>query len=204
MGSDGSIIVVGWTPDYDFEPHDPEFAAVRLTASGLLDTSFGNQGIWKHDVKDNFPVFHGPNFVESEAQRVTFLPDGSYVINGTAFTPGYHNPPFFGVTIHLSPLGDEYTVGLQTRHGDFQHQFGFFPAVAVQPDGKYFNNDSSYHGIQTGFDVDVTRYNIDGTVDGTFGIGGVSSVDFGSFLDSKNSSSIYQFSSSIAVNPTAT
>jgi uncharacterized delta-60 repeat protein len=139
------------------------YGIVRLMPAGALDTTFGSDGVAAIANFTDFAigpggqivVTSGPLTLESAAQIVT-----RYSANGAIDTT----------------FGSAGSVTVPTSSGP----------VAVQPDGKILVGGSmevdgdGFEGTSTD-DLAVTRLNVNGSVDTTFGTDGTSTADYNKF-----------------------
>jgi len=131
-----------------------------------LDRTFGQQGI----VLTDFGA------ASQQARALVVLPDGGLVVGGSA----------------ISTTGDDFVVARYDKNGNLDSSFGdggktltdFFgfneqvAALAVQPDGRLIA--AGYVTDSTGRmpDFGVARYNVDGSLDLTFGVMGRVTTNF--------------------------
>jgi uncharacterized delta-60 repeat protein len=140
---DGRIVVGGFTFD---NTANIDFAVVRYTANGLLDSTFGAGGT---TVTDFFGQYDLPNAIAIQADGKIVLAGSTdaFPNNGYALARydanGSLDPTFDGDGRVFGPLG------------------GIAYAVAIQPDGKIVAAGTA-----------LVRYNPDGSLDSTFGAGG--------------------------------
>ncbi len=151
MQADGRIVLAG---EVASKP-----AVARLLPTGVLDSSFDADGL----------AVYG----EGGTNSVAIAPDGKIVLGGI-FAPG---EPL--LTIRILPNGAldtsfNHTGKAMTLAGDSWNNGGI---TRVQPDGKIVVAGSGTFGAQ-GSDYVAIRYNTDGTLDGSFGFGGIAHVDF--------------------------
>ncbi len=170
-----------------------QFALARYNANGVLDTTFGTAGTGK--------VLTSLNPQASVIRAIVLQPDGNYVVCGylggggglapKAVVPtdpdledqGISNfvaaryltngtlDPSFGTS------GPGYS---ETDLGGFDHGRG----CALQPDGKIVLGGNTSDPTDTNENFGIVRYNPDGTLDSTFGSGGiVTPTDFGGSKD---------------------
>lgn len=135
-------------------------------APGDLDPSFGSGG----KVTTNF--FNDTE----EARDIAIQPDGKIVVAGVVFNPGSDTGLDF-LLIRYNPDGSlDPTFGSGGKViTHILDGFDIAQAVAIQNDGKIV-----VAGGTT--DFALVRYNADGTLDSTFGSGGIVTTDFfGSF-----------------------
>src|SRR5262249_16583242 len=162
---DGKIVVVGTTyKQNDFS--DEDFAVARYNADGTLDSTFGRGG----KVRTDFPG------LAAVASSVVIQPDGKIVVAGGAF-------PIFAF------LGN-FEIVRYTANGRLDRSFGdggivttifeagsYASAIALQPDGKIVAAGTVYVdfviGDQSDTDFALARYNSNGSLDTTFGNGGL-------------------------------
>ena len=158
----GSVLAVGETVG----PEGGFFALARYAPDGDLDASFGEGG----RVRTSFEALDS-RFIGSRAQAVAVQPDGRLVVAGgtgagTEFAlarylpSGALDPDFGDGGLVLTDLGG--SVGGTTAFD-----------VLLQPDGRV---------VAVGiWDLRITavRFGPDGTLDPTFGDGGVARVDLG-------------------------
>jgi len=162
---DGKIVAVGQS-----RTTTTDFALVRHNADGSLDGTFGTGGIVVTPVGAGDEIARGVlvqpdgklvavgysnNGSNNDFALVRYNPDGS--LDGTFGTGG----------IVTTPIG---TGGDNALH------------VARQDDGKLVV--AGYAAMPgTGIDPVVARYDADGTLDGTFGTGGIVAVPVGAGTD---------------------
>ncbi len=166
---DGKIVAAGVMANAN-----QDFAVVRYDATGALDAGFGTGGV----VSTNF------GFGNDVGRAVLRQPDGKIVVTGNARGAGANND--FGVARYnadgtldagfgtggtvLTPIG----TGNETPN-----------AVARQTDGKLVA--AGFATIAGNIDMALVRYNADGSLDATFGTGGIVTTAIGTGTDSANS-----------------
>ncbi len=157
---DGKIILAGQAQGANWD-----FAAVRYTSTGALDTSFGVGG------KVVTPVGTGDDIAYGAALQ----PDGKIVLGGSAIMA---NEDFAAVRYladgTLDPgfgTGGKITTSIGTGI-DRAYE------VMVQPDGKILLG-----GYMVGNDYAMVRHNSDGTLDPAFGTGGKVAMPIGTGAD---------------------
>ena len=168
--SDGKLVVVGQTyKNNDYSTED--FVVTRYNTDGTLDTTFGRGG----KVRTDFPG------LAAVPSAVVIQADGKIVVAGGAF-------PLFTF------LGN-FELVRYNPNGSLDRSFGnggivttTFPEgsyafdVALQPDGKIIAAGTVFvdfnPGDQSDTDFALARYNTDGSLDTTFGSGGMVMTDF--------------------------
>ena len=169
---DGKIVVAGTA---DFNPRVPnsglDFALARYLANGSLDASFGDAGKVVFDFFGSF----------DQANAAALQPDGKIIVVGSASYDSVNRDIGFSLT-RFNPDGSTdfgfATGGKQIT--DFFNAGAKANAIVLQADGKFVvagtASDSATRPVAT--DFALARYNSDGSLDPTFGIGGETSVPF--------------------------
>lgn len=148
---------------------DEDFFALRLTDNGAVDSSFGTAGIVRT------PIDLDPS-ARDVARGVAIAPGGSIVVVGDAWRADFSSDVAF---VRYTPGGDVDPSfsgdGIQTVDLG-SADIGY--AALVQPDGKTVavGTTSTYAGFET------IRLNGDGSLDQSFGSGGVARTPIGSAL----------------------
>jgi uncharacterized delta-60 repeat protein len=174
LQTDGKIVVAGFSA-----VGVASFALARYRADGSLDSSFGSGG----KVTTSFSRF------DAVADDVAIQSDGKIIAVGSVNTSFSSNPkPDFALARYNSDGGLDSTFGVggkvTTDFTDFTGVGDNASAVVIQPDGKIVVVGSSQVSL---FAPDlrqfsIARYNIDGTLDLSFGVGGkVRPFFFGQF-----------------------
>ncbi len=158
---DGKLVVAGWIREVS--AGSSSFLVARYDTDGTLDGSFGNGGLATANVGSG-----------SVAKAVALQPDGRIVAAGqTTDFPGTFGLARFNADGSLdASFGSEGTVITNVAFNSSLRD------VAVQTDGKIVvgggNGDA---GAAPNFAL--VRYLANGTLDATFGSGGVVSTNFG-------------------------
>jgi uncharacterized delta-60 repeat protein len=175
---DGKIIAAG-TVFVDFNPGESsntDFALARYNPDGTPDASFGNGGQVSTD-------FLG---LEDDAFSLLIQPDGKIVAVGSANDPATFYD--FAAVRYLNNGTIDATFGEAGKvHTDLGDQnFDRARSSALQPDGQIVTAGfaiSQNGGVQN---FAVTRYTSSGVLDTSFGVGGITQIDFGSCCQSAN------------------
>lgn len=150
---DGKLVAAGYYRNY---PEAPRYLAVRFTASGQRDLSFGNGGMAEMDLI-------------GEASGLALQADGRIVIAGShsSFTsPSNFTAVRLMADGTLDPsFGVNGVVAVSLNAGQ-----AVCGAMALQPDGKIVLAGHIENGGDT--DVFLLRINTDGSLDASFGNGG--------------------------------
>jgi len=173
MQSDGKIVSAGLTRDSTGAPS--RFLITRHNPNGSLDIGFGSGGI----VITNFSTG------ASSANAVALQSDGKIVAAGSAgdrFALARYNSDG---SLDLT-FGSAGLVAAQFQPGD-PNNYSLASSLAIQSDGKIviagdsFVRNPALSSYVTDCNVGLARFNSDGTLDPTFGTGGIVISDFGSF-----------------------
>jgi uncharacterized delta-60 repeat protein len=179
----GDIYVGGYT---EIGSTWEDFVLARYHADGSLDTSFGNAGSVVTDFADATRCFQSDCLDRPEA--IALGRNGRVILAGwsrenatsrevlalAAYNSGGTADATFGSNGRV--VTDIHSDGMQDRAND----------VAIQPDGYIVVAGMSQARVPTGqaFDVAVARFTTAGTLDPSFGAGGVMTTDFASNDDS--------------------
>ena len=159
---DGKIVAAGHSLTAESAGR---FTLARYDRSGALDPTFGRAG----KVRNGF----GPG-TDAGAFALVAQPDGKLVAAGEVGRGGVYD---FALTRYNVDGSLDGTFGaggkVETDFGGDDH----LTALGLQPDGKILGVGVSYRPPYSRFAV--TRYNADGTLDVTFGFGGLVTTEFG-------------------------
>ena len=176
LQADGKIVVAGEkTISFIFgdDGSNLDFAVARYNTDGSLDSAFGTGGV---ATTDYFQL-------NDTAAAVRVQPDGKIVAVGTS--EGSTTSFDFAVVRYLSNGTLDNRFGQQGKvFTDLHTQQGEGASAAIlQPDGKIIAGGfKSANNARNPFTL--IRYNVNGKVDGAFGVGGVVTVSFGRVLQS--------------------
>jgi uncharacterized delta-60 repeat protein len=185
---DGRIVLAG-SGDHP-TPASTDFALVRYNADGALDTSFGDGGKIDTNLHGNIEM----------ALALALQPDGQLIAAGAA----QRNFDFATGALTLARYDQRgaldanfITIGKDTPAG-------YAKALALQPDGKIVaaGGLKQCGGINCE-DFLVARFNADGSVDTSFGTGGVVTTDFFNGFDTANALVIQPDGKMIAAGSTS-
>ncbi len=172
---DGKIIAVG----IRFVGNDAvtgDFAVVRYNSDGSLDQTFGNGGF----VVTDFGL-------TETALAVAIQADGKIVVAGGTY-PTFPFLGLFAVARYNSDgsLDNTFGGGGLVRTG-FGSEGASASAIVIQSDGKIIAAGTKYivfsNEEQSDTDFALARYNSDGSLDSTFGGGGLVATDFNQNVD---------------------
>lgn len=162
---DGRILATGRLHNGD----SFDFGLVRYQSNGTVDTTFGDSGFVL--MGNNYPTF-------SVGNDIVLQPNGKILVAGVAYPDGGLGPDF-GV-VRYNPNGSvDTTFGVNgfaiTQVGTLG---GYAESMALQSDGKIVVGGNSWNGSD--FDMMLTRYLPNGSLDTAFGTNGLFRIDFGS------------------------
>jgi uncharacterized delta-60 repeat protein len=149
---------------------DSDFAIVRLTADGVRDTSFGDNGVTTVDVAG----------VNASARTATILADGSVLGSGYMNSGGVTRPVVFKLDANGS-LDPGFGVGGIFNQPVLAATTECYGAV-LQGD-KLVTAGYGRNASTESLDFVSLRLDADGTLDPTWGEGGVVRIDVGGFND---------------------
>ncbi len=163
--SDGRIVAAGWSSNGT----NRDFALVRYTDSGALDTSFGTGGIVTTPIGSS----------DESGNGVAVQSDGKIVVAGVSSTGSNQVIALVRYT-DTGALDPSFGTGgkVTTALGG---TFDLANSVVLQSDGKIVVAGDS---VQVGsFDVALVRYTAGGALDVDFGKGGMVTTSIGSSDD---------------------
>jgi uncharacterized delta-60 repeat protein len=166
--SDGKVVAVGAA--YNASGSNSDFAVVRYNTDGTLDLSFGTGGMLVMPIG----AFH------DTAWDVVQQPDGKLVVSGDSNDlVGSIFKSRVTLVRYASDGSLDATFGsggvVRTAIGTGNAQAR---ALALQPDGKLIVGGAASLGEL------VARYNVDGSLDATFGAGGIAAGLIDGTIDS--------------------
>jgi uncharacterized delta-60 repeat protein len=161
--SDGKIVAAGET----VVQKNVDFALLRYNSDGSLDTSFGSKG-------EVLTSFGGSG---DEAYGLAVQSDGKIVAGG--FSGGQADGQDFALARYNSDGSPDKNFGNKGQVlTNFNSGTNWCLSLALQGDGKIVAAGFSFQG-STGQDFSLARYNYDGSLDQSFGNGGLVLTDFG-------------------------
>ena len=165
---DGKILVAGaaW-----IIPNGNDFVILRFNTDGTLDSSFAEGGIFRYTF--------GP--VDDHLYGIALQPDGKIVAAGKGQLGNTTDTAF--VVIRLNPNGTfDQTFGSNgVVTTNFFSSLDQATEVAIQPDGRIIASGwVTQGGVNNGltYDFAVVRYMPNGSLDPSYGNGGIVFTDF--------------------------
>lgn len=169
LQDDGKIVVAGTNYCHD---KDFDWIVVRFNSNGSPDSGFGAGGVSSIDY---------PNFASDQASGISVQPgDGKILVAGTTEPMPGNNGAKFGLA-RLNTDGTlDSTFGsgglVTTAFRPVQNQCGA-EDLLLQPDGKIIAVGWSQPNLEDA-DFAMARFLVDGSLDTTFGSGGLVTTDF--------------------------
>ena len=170
LTADGRIIICGDSDGGGYY----DFLVARYSADGWPDTTFGVNGSMKTDLGNGY---------QDGSSDAAIQPDGKIVSVGAALPNSFDLD--FAMVRYLANGSLDPTFGNAGRvvFGLESLRDEEFTAVAIQPDGKIIALGDSNSSTNSGFLL--FRFNGSGSLDTTFGNGGMVRTPFGSSVQSQ-------------------
>lgn len=147
-----------------------QIALARYTSGGILDTSFGSNGVVLTPIGTD---------IENENNSVAILNNGKILVAGGTgnATSGYD----FAIVRYNSNGTLDTDFGIEgILLSDFYSERNIGRSLHVFPNNKFIIGGSLSNYLTGNYaNFIVSKYNENGTLDTTFGIDGVSSINFG-------------------------
>ncbi len=156
----GARIVVAGTADMS-DPRANAFAVVRYTPTGRLDPTFGSDGI-----------VAGRGSYSQRAWALAPAPGNKIVVAGSDGSGAFRVARYLSSGVLDHAFGGSGTVTTS-----FGRVFAVAHGVAVQADGKVVSGGLALSDLPPGDQFAASRYNEDGTLDNSFGMGGKATYD---------------------------
>jgi uncharacterized delta-60 repeat protein len=166
--TDGKIVAVGFAGNSS----GGDFVVARYNADGSLDPTFGIGGKVTTDYFGDF----------DQALAVAIQADGKITAAGAAFGGGATSHYALARYISDGSLDTTFGVGGRITTDFFGSDTRAF-ALTIQSDGKIVAAGGTCLTCFGDEDLTLARYNIDGSLDTTFGTGGKVTTDFYGFSD---------------------
>ena len=161
---DGRILAAGVADRFAVTA---DFALARYKPNGKIDKSFGTGG----KLTTNF------NLDNEAAFAVAVQPDGKIIAVGRTHMVGGSFD--FAIARYNSDgtLDSTFDSGGKVTT-DFSEGYDQADGVALQPNGKIIVSGWTQNGMSGRFDFGLARYNLNGGLDLSFGVGGKVTTDF--------------------------
>lgn len=162
--ADGKIVVGGFL----FNGANNDFIVLRFKSDGNLDTSFGTNGMVMTDFSNNNDDF----------SDLVIQADGKIVAVGTVVIVTNVNKEKFGLVRYDSDGSLDTSFGIDGKvTTDFGTSRDIARAMAIQVDSRIVVGGVTSDGNNK--DFALARYNPDGSLDTSFGVGGKVITDLG-------------------------
>lgn len=159
--NDGKILICGFAENLNWD-----FAISRFNPDGSIDSTFGERG----STVLNIGSYNDVAF-SIKAQQ-----DGKIIVCGWTYIFGSWD---FAL-VRLNPDGtldsSFGTNGIVTT--DYNHLYNTSHSVAIQSNGKYVVAGYTEKPGSSDTDILIIRYNTDGSIDHSFGINGLTLIDY--------------------------
>ena len=163
--SDGKIIVVGRTYDYNYI--DGDIALVRYNSDGSLDTSFDTDGKLTTDFGAGYDYGYA----------VALQTDGKILVSGQVSDASFDN---FGLVRYNNDgsLDTSFDTDGKVLTNFTSYSYGY--DMAIQSDGKILVGGTTYNPTLSKDVFAVAKYNSDGSLDTSFDTDGKTTASFNS------------------------
>lgn len=159
-------------------PGTNEFALARFDDHGAPISTFGQSGLVTTD------FIHGVNVADAALAQIQVDAQGRLVVLGTDYYSLHDNPENDLVIVRFDPTTGQVDTSLNPSQSGrlyFSTQAGYEGAtsLAIQPDGKWLVAGFSSFGSYAPTNFIIRRLSpVDGSLDPTFGEGGLATLDF--------------------------
>ena len=163
LQSDSKILVAGESSNGS----EADVIVLRLDPDGSLDPNFGSNGIYIYDSGNGYDV----------ALDLLVQSDGRIVMCGSRSNGTGNELIVMRLNSNGTPDSTFGTNGAAIYNGRNGNNSGL--RLTEQNDGKILVTGSSHNGLDT--DIIVVRFDTNGTLDTTFGTGGIAVYDGGDY-----------------------
>lgn len=170
---DGKIMVAGSSASSGFHFYFPTAMLMRYNSNGTLDTSFGTNGKVKGDVL-------------MTVNSVVMQPDGKIVLAG-GYDPTWNTPTKDFALVRFNANGsldttfgsNGYVITSISSGNESLGEILLLPSGKILAIGGAINPTPPLPQNPNPPAIELARYNSDGSLDNTFGTGGVISIEHG-------------------------
>lgn len=167
--ADGQIIAAGEINNSEVVNDDYNFALVRYSENGAIDSTFGSNGIVTTVIGSHL----------SSPKSIAIQPDKKIIVAGEVWDDIFSD--FVIVRYNSDGSLDTGFGNGGIVHTRISETYDFARSVVIQPDGKILVAGSSQSSLSN-YDFTIVRYNTDGSLDSTFGVNGIVITDIGQDL----------------------
>lgn len=160
LQNDGKIVVAGFVKITNWD-----LAVLRFQSSGLIDSTFGNNGIVIKDIDGDVDV----------AFSVKVQSNGKIIACGWTFSNASWN--FLLIRFNSDGSLDQNFGANGIVITDIDNVYNTSHSIVIQADGKYVVAGYRFYQDRTDTDILLARYNIDGSIDQSFGLNGIVTTD---------------------------
>ena len=170
LQADGKLVVVGnWSGS--------SFSTARFNVDGMLDNSFGTNGVVQNNIAGNTGVSYA----------AAFQSDGKILVGGLIANSVSNTGDFVAFRYTTNGAIDTTFGGIGYARVDFNGMRDAAQSLVVQPDGKIIAAGLATVATNLGNVFGIVRFNPDGSLDSTFGAAGkVSALPVNAFIDQIN------------------
>ena len=162
--SDGKIIVAGTAWYVSGVNYLSNVLLIRFTQSGTIDSSFGENGTVRTNINSS------TGLSVDEANAVKIQTDGKIIIAGQSYDYIQHKFLIIRYNIDGSLDNSFGNTGIVLQAIDTRDDEAF--ALAIQNTGKIIVAGEAYY-VNTNYSIALVRYNVNGTIDKSFGKSGI-------------------------------
>ncbi len=161
--ADGKFLLAGTTSTTTTAN---DFLLMRVDANGVLDTSFGDQGIVRTDFSGGNDAIYTDPIIQ---------PDGRIVVAGSTTRAG-------NINFALARYGENGALDTSFGSGgkvefDFVGDSEWINGIAITSDGKIIAVGPAQTVKNEPVNFAIARFNANGSIDASFGQGGTSSLE---------------------------
>lgn len=160
LQNDDKIIIAGFVNINNWD-----FAVLRFNSNGLLDNTFGNNGIVINDFDGDIDV----------AFSIKTQSDSKIIACGWTFSNASWN--FAMIRYNSDGSLDQNFGNKGIVITDVDNVYNTSHSIAIQEDGKYVVTGYRYFRERLDTDILLVRYNSDGSIDQSFGVNGFVTKD---------------------------
>ncbi|MBC8487073.1 MAG: T9SS type A sorting domain-containing protein [Bacteroidetes bacterium] len=164
---DGKILAAGGTNNAPASNYNYNFALIRYNADGSIDSTFGNNGITITNIGLSNNIAY--SMVIQQNNKIILVGEANdSIFSDFALarykTDGSLDSDFGNGGIVRTPVSTTYD---------------FAKSIDLQPDGKILVAGSAQSSLSN-YNFALVRYELDGSLDNTFGVNGIVLTDIGS------------------------
>ncbi|MCK9204472.1 MAG: T9SS type A sorting domain-containing protein [Bacteroidales bacterium] len=164
---DEKIVVAGFMGSQNSLGHNV-FALIRYNTNGTLDSTFGINGKVTTAIRN----------INDVATSIGIQPDGKIVVAGYSYYQNNNGQgPDFALARYNSNGTIDTTFSLEGKVITIIGRFSLATKLTILNDNKILVSGSTYNG--SNWDFALAQYNTDGSIDNSFGTGGIVTTSLG-------------------------